>query len=331
LSRYRHWPIAALRSWSARRHGRDLLPLIVDRRRIYILPSGAGLAFAALVAVMSIAALNYASNLGLAFAFLLAGIGLVGMHHCHRNLLGLHVDADAEADGFAGAPLYRRCTLANESALDRHDIEIRCAAAGATISLPAGAARALQLPLTESRRGIRHYRHFELRTRFPFGWFRAWTYVQAPLTAYVAPRPVGSRRPPAAAAARSMAEAANRDLAGDADFAGLRPYAPGMALKHMAWKVLARGGEAAVQSYAGAAGEPQWLDWDCLGGLPAEERLSQLCLWVVDSDAQRRPYGLRLPGREIAPAAGALHRRACLRALAAFEDGAERGISRRPS
>jgi len=169
LSRSGHWPIAVLRSWSARRHGRDRLPLIVDRRRIYILPSGAGLAFAALVAAMSIAALNYASNLGLAFAFLLAAIGFVGMHHCHRNLLGVHIDADAEADGFAGAPLYLRFTLANESALDRRDIEIRCAAASATVSLPAGAAHALQLPLTGLRRGIAHYGHFELRTDFPFG------------------------------------------------------------------------------------------------------------------------------------------------------------------
>ncbi len=36
---------------------------------------------------------------------------------------------------------------------------------------------------------------------------------------------------------------------GDEDFAGLRAYEPGVPLKHMAWKVLARGGEAAVRSY----------------------------------------------------------------------------------
>ena len=43
--------------------------------------------------VMLLAGLNYNSNLGLAFAFLIASIALVGMHHTHRNLLGLRVDA----------------------------------------------------------------------------------------------------------------------------------------------------------------------------------------------------------------------------------------------
>jgi uncharacterized protein (DUF58 family) len=52
-----------------------------------------------------------------------------------------------------------------------------------------------------------------------------------------------------------------------------------------------------------------------------EARLSQLCLWVLESDSAQRPYGLRLPGQEIAPSGGAAHRFACLRALAAFGIG----------
>jgi len=69
----------------------------------------------------------------------------------------------------------------------------------------------------------------------------------------------------------------------------------------MAWKVLARGGEAAVRSYSSLAAQPEWLEWSSLARMDPEARLSQLCLWVLESDAAQRPYGLRIPGKEIAP------------------------------
>ena len=57
----------------------------INRRRIYILPTRFGLMLGALLVAMLIAALNYNSNLGLAFAFFMASLVLVAMHHCHRN------------------------------------------------------------------------------------------------------------------------------------------------------------------------------------------------------------------------------------------------------
>jgi uncharacterized protein (DUF58 family) len=116
----------------------------------------------------------------------------------------------------------------------------------------------------------------------------------------------------------AQGNATHSEVRGDEDFSGLRAYEPGVPLKHMAWKVLARGGEAAVRSYSSLAAQPEWLEWSLLVGLDVEARLSQLCLWVLESEAAHRPYGLRLPGKEIAPSGGAAHRFACLRALAAF-------------
>jgi len=89
----------------------------------------------------------------------------------------------------------------------------------------------------------------------------------------------------------------------------------------MAWKSLARGGEAAVRTYTGLAAQPEWLEWTALEGLDTEARLSQLCLWVLESDGAQRPYGLRIPGTEIVPSGGAAHRFACLRTLAAYGGG----------
>jgi uncharacterized protein (DUF58 family) len=308
-----------LRAWAARKFGADALPHRIARRRIYILPTGFGLVVAALDVAMLIAALNYNNNLGLAFAFLMSSLALVAMHHCHRNLLDLCVDVAPEADGFAGGPLEFRFVLGNESSLERRDIEVRCGERGAALTQVAARASApLAVPLDAAPRGVIRLPAFELRTRYPFGWFRAWTYVQVPLTVYVAPQPAGLARPPAPAGARG---GVNAETAGDEEFAGLRAYAPGTPLKHMAWKVLARGGEAAVRNYTGFAADPEWLEWSAVQGQDTESRLAQLCRWVLDAAEARKSYGLRLPGLELAPTGGFGHRLACLRALAAFSSG----------
>ena len=294
----------------------------INRRRIYILPTRFGLMLGALLVAMLIAALNYNSNLGLAFAFFMASLVLVAMHHCHRNLLGLAVDATLEVDAFAGADALFQFMLHNESAVERRDIEVRMAAHGD--AAPAEASRTVggdtyeqvAVAVAMSRRGVSRWNQFELRTTHPFGWFRAWTYAQAPLTAFVAPRPRGERPLPSAAAAAGLA--ARAELRGEEEFAGLRTYAAGVPLKHMAWKVLARGGEPAVRVYSDLGARPEWLDWSALDGLDTEARLSQLCRWVLQCEAGHpRPYGLKLPGAEIAPGHGAPHRARCLRALAA--------------
>jgi uncharacterized protein (DUF58 family) len=316
VNRLRQTAVTRLTSWSMRRHGRDVLPLTVNRRRIYIIPSRFGLALAFLLAAMLIAGLNYNSNLGLAFAFLMTSLALVAMHHCHRNLLGLAVDATPEADAFAGADAEFEFLLRNDAGVERGDIEIRCGGGTGTQSVPAKAWQHAVVRSPAARRGVIRIERFELRTRHPFGWFRAWTYVQSPLAVFVAPAPRGHRAVPAAAGA--VGGTAHSELRGDEDFSGLRAYEAGVPLKHMAWKVLARGADAAVRSYTGLAAQPEWLDWHCLDGLGAEARLSQLCRWVIDSEAAQRPYGLRLPGKEIAPSRGPRHRTACLRALAAF-------------
>ena len=304
-----------LSAWAARRHGRDSLPIKINRRRIYILPTRFGVMLACMLVAMLIAALNYNSNLGLAFGFLMASIALVTMHHCNRNLLGLQVDVTTEVDAFAGREASFEFVLRNDSGVERRDVEIRCLAAAGMRSVPARSSEAVLVAVPMPRRGIVRIAQFELRTRYPFGWFHAWTYVQGALTVYVAPAPHGSRTLPAVAGSGTGSRSETR---GDEDFAGLRAYEPGVPLKHMAWKVLARGGEPAVQSYTSLAALPEWLEWSALEGEDIEMRLSQLCLWVLESESAQRIYGLRIPGREIPPARGAAHRFACLRALAMF-------------
>ncbi len=46
-------------TWIRRRQGADLLPITLQRRRLYILPTRTGIAFGALLLLMLVAGLNY--------------------------------------------------------------------------------------------------------------------------------------------------------------------------------------------------------------------------------------------------------------------------------
>ncbi len=74
-----------------------------------------------------------------------------------------------------------------------------------------------------------------------------------------------------------------------------------------------------MKQFAGSAALTRSLDWDALGGLDAEARLSQLTRWVLDFHADGEAYALTLPKRKIAFGQGAAHRDHCLEALALFE------------
>lgn len=306
----------AIRRWAARRHGIDRLPHRVTRRRIYIVPTRSGALLAALLFAMVIAALNYGSNLALGFAFLMASLAVVAMHQCHRNLLDIRVDATCATEALAGGRATVEFVLANAARQHRRDLEIHCESAEPVVfHLPASSTACERIELSCMRRGVLEVGHWELRTRHPFMWFRAWTYIHAPFRVYVAPAPSGRQQPPASARADTKPHTVQ---GGEDEFAGLRAYQSGDALKHMAWKVIARGGQPAVRQYAQGEVHPEWLDYESLPGFPSEQRLAQLCQWILERDALGTRYGLRLPGTLIAPSTGPAHRRACLRALAAF-------------
>jgi len=50
----------------------------------------------------------------------------------------------------------------------------------------------------------------------------------------------------------------------------------------------------------------------------SEERLAQLCRWVLSAHDQQLEYGLILPSSTVQPATGTAHRLRCLTTLACF-------------
>lgn len=311
-----------------RRVRREKGPVTIRRRRIYILPTRAGLVFAVLVVTMLVGATNYNNSLGFALAFLLAGIGLVAMHHVHRNLLHLRVSGGDAEPVFAGEVARFRILLENPTRLPRlglslvtHGGSSRPARSEYT-DAPAGDAAELSLDVPALVRGALRSPPFVVATRFPLGLFRAWSWFDLGLKGVAYPRPATAPSAPRPAA--GGANGRNTLPAGDEEFTGLRAYRQGDPLRRIHWKRTSFDNVPVIKEFADTAHPVLWLDWDALSPLPVEERLSHLCRRVLDAHRHAERYGLRLPGVRLPPNSGETHRRRCLEALALFPSSSQR-------
>jgi len=309
-------------AWNHRGHLPEKLPVLFSPKRIYVLPTRAGLFYGISLLVMLIAAINYDLSLGHALVFLLAALGLASIFHTWRNLLGLSLSAGQAPPVFAGDTAHFPIVLHNPN--DRPRRLIRLALAGGNRvtadPLPQGSTRTL-LPLMAPRRGWLAMPRITLDTVWPLGLVRAWGYALPAQACLVYPRPATAVPPPSTFS--GMEAARLRGNSGDEDFAGLRRHLPGEPPQHVAWKTAARQGPMApLQSkqFSGMAAQTRWFDWDHLPpGMDVETRLSVLARWVLDAESAGLSWGLRLPTEVLGRSNGPAHVHVCLKALALFE------------
>ncbi|MFT3905404.1 MAG: DUF58 domain-containing protein [Steroidobacteraceae bacterium] len=307
-----------LAGWARRRQGTDRLPLTLHSRRIYILPTATGWGFALLLTVMLVAALNYGNSLGLVTTFMLGAYVVVGMHQTHAQLRNLQLLNLPDFEAFAGCECLLRLQALNPDREQRLGLQLRSQGDPPIFDLaPAPDVGLLQAPLILSRRGLQSLPRLELSSRAPLGLFRAWCWLHLDQRVLVYPRPDGTLPLPATAGAeRRDSRTAQQD--GSEEWQQLRPYQDGDSPRSVAWKRYAAGGELQVSQFHDPEGAEHLLDFAALGSLGTEQRLSQLCAWVLECEQRRMPYALRLPGVQLHPGLGSEQRLRALGALARF-------------
>lgn len=308
-----------LAAWVKRRQGGDSLPVAIHRRRLYILPTRAGLGFALLLSGMLLAGLNYANSLALFVTFLLGGLALAAMYMCHTNLLGAVIVGARTAPTFPGEDGQLELVIATGTTA-RFEYCLALRSPQGVLASPPGHAGAaermvLRLPVPGARRGVYAVDRVRLSTNWPFGLFRAWTWLHLPLELIVYPAAHGER-PLLRVVGVGQQATGGWPEAGDTEWQGLRAYRHGDSPRRIAWKAYARGAPLLVGDYTAEAGDLHEFDFDRLAPLDCEARLEQLSRWIVDAEQRGEPYALRLPGEFVAAGRGDAHRHRCLASLA---------------
>jgi uncharacterized protein (DUF58 family) len=304
----------SIADWIFRARTPESPPVTLVQRRIFILPTKQGYLFGLVLLVLLLASINYALSLGFVLTFLLAAMGAVAMLHTWRNLAHLRLRPGRCDPVFAGDTAQFRVVLESPSR-ERFAVAIRRRGGEpAFVDVRPAEHAVATLPLPATRRGRLRCGRLEIFTRYPVGLFHAWSYFDFGLSAIVYPRPA-----PEAGLPPQQTLAGDDEgipVAGDEDFAFLRPYHAGDSPRVIAWKALARGDDLLTKEFQATASAELWLDWIDARAPDPEARLSVLTHWVLETERLGQGYGLRLPGVSIAPGRGETHRARCLEALA---------------
>ena len=315
--------------WLFRLQGAEAGEVFLNQRRVFIVPSGAGLAFVAMLAVLFVGSVNYNLNLGFAFTFLIAACAVVDMHLTFRNLAYLHLAAGRTTAIFCGDVAQFELHLMNRRRYDRFaiwldfaDKQTSCIAQAADV--PAAGSTSVVLSTVSTARGWLPAPRVRLLTRFPMGLLRAWSYWQPDTKVLVYPQPEPQAQVPALPLLGSALEQGNGP-AGHDDFAGIRAYQPGDAMRHLAWRQIARvdlalGGTLVTKHFEGGAVQEYRIDYAALPNtLHLEHKLSRMTRWVLDAEARGAPYAFRLGDLSLPAACGPAQQKRCLQALAEFQ------------
>jgi uncharacterized protein (DUF58 family) len=254
--------------------------------------------------------------------FVLTAVFLVSIPHTLINLAGVTVTLESVQPAFVGQEVSLPLEIMNASRATRYGIELALSGSNRKRQridyVPAYKAVRVTLRYPARQRGEHKVGTLCLTSAYPLGFIRFLKRFASSHTYIVYPKPAGDVRLPSSFVwprdGRPLTEFGEGD-----DFAGVRAYVPGESQRHIDWRAVARGQSLMTKQFAAEAEGVVYLDFSAINSADAEEKLSQLTLWVIEAERARRPYVLRLPGIEIPPGVGQSHFHQCLRALSLFE------------
>jgi len=288
------------------------LPIRLDRRRIYVLPTGFGVSFALLLFVMLLGALNYGNNPALLLTCLFGAAGGASLFGGFRAMNGLSLTQLNAGECHAGAPLTLALRFA-PTARTRPSLRLRRDDAETAFVLPAGVESDVALTIATTHRGWLRPGRLRVSTDYPLGLFRIWSWLN-PDTDFLV-YPAIESPAPALPGGQGRENELARAGAGE-EHAGLRDYRATDPPRLIAWKASARHDTLLVHDAEHRSDDALVLDYSALTGFEHEARIRRLTAWVLAADAAQRSYLLHIPGAIIGPGVGTAQRHACLRALA---------------
>ncbi len=184
--------------------------------------------------------------------------------------------------------------------------------------MSAGQSSILAVPLDDNTRGEKYLDYCRLATDYPIGIFRSWTWIKMPTSLFIYPQPKGNLPLPLLSENQGIDDG-NINLRGIEDFNDLKEYQAGDNLRHIVWKKASLG-DVRVKTFQDLSGQECVLDFnnEKIRHLSAEDKLSQLCQWILQAEKQGIKYALILPNFRTDLSIGSSHKTRCLEALACY-------------
>jgi uncharacterized protein (DUF58 family) len=290
----------------------ESLPILLNRHRIYVLPTRFGLAFSAVLLVMLLGALNYNNNPALLLTCLLGAASYQSVFQAFRAIDRVELRA-LRAEPCHAGDILRISLHFHIDARPRRSLRLCVEGVESVFDLMPDVDGSVRIELPAPLRGWRRVGRIRVYSEYPFGLFHVWSWLNPEFSALIYPRLESNAPPLPLHGADADQKAARR--AGD-ELAMLRDYHPTDPPRSIAWKASARHDTLLVKEFEQRQGREVILDFSRLHGVDRETRISRLARWTCMAETAQTRYSLRLPERTLGPGLGSDHRHACLRELA---------------
>lgn len=294
---------------------RDAMPFEIGNRRIYVLPTRFGFFIGFTLLVLTLGALNYNNNGALILSFIIISACNNSLIGAHLTLLGLNIQTQSISSVFAG----QLCEL-------KFSIHTKKSKTSQTTFLTAKIDEfqsefeldqqqsLLSIKIPSLQRGILHINKLEIFTLQPLGLAKAWSTISLRQQVIIYPTPRGQALHTIYTDSQGAGGAQSKQITDQPHH--IREFNVGDSRKQIAWKASARTGQLQVREYESAQAEQLVFDWRALQSLAYEQKIEQLCLWVIQAEQRNLSYSLILPNKQFTHNLGAAHKVACLEALA---------------
>ncbi|VAW43703.1 hypothetical protein MNBD_GAMMA02-103, partial [hydrothermal vent metagenome] len=168
------------------RRGQEMLPVVFGWRRIYVLPSKAGLFFSVIWFLMMLAGLNFNNNMSLMLVFLLFGLAQVALHKTFFNLRNLRLEQTNAEPVFLGDDINLHLLIAADH--DKWQIRSENQLSNDVCNITQGLSE-IKLLMPSQHRGMQAVDRIKLFTRFPLGLFTVWVYCLPKDAVLIYPKP----------------------------------------------------------------------------------------------------------------------------------------------
>jgi len=164
-----------------------------------------------------------------------------------------------------------------------------------------------------------------LSSLYPIGIFFCWTKrFVSDERCLVYPQPLDLVPFPEDGSNNGKEEANANVRLGAEDYAGMKNYQDGDRMRDIHWPSLAKTNKLVSIQYENHSNSSVNLSWFNLPvSLSTEDRLSQLCYWVINAEKNGQRYQLEMPNHTIEFDKGMNHYHACLRVLALWSDNTD--------
>ena len=289
----------------------------VRHQSLFIMPTKFGALYLLATLIIFILGTNYQNNPILLLSYFLFFMFMWSLHACFINLNNTQFEISSVTNGFAGEYIHLNASFSkDQQTLWPHQLtfwhestQLHCEILEADSSRTEGTSFQVTLPAV--RRGYHELPMLKVKTEYPFGLIKAWSFLHFDESYWVYPKP----KPTAWQFSDITIQANDIDvndldlLDGDEQLAknnegeerqfdGLKSYSPGAPMSQVAWKQFAKqvGDDLLLKDFVEEHKRPIALTLQSIQSDGLEKKLSGLTHAILQLKNDQHPFVLTLSG-----------------------------------